>query len=108
MCPFFRSFHSLIPLSFSKEEKKKPKELEQHAFHDQVRQLLLLSVFLVLMHYLKEDGDLITWNEFANEMLAKGEVQRVQVNPEAGIVEVFLYPGAIMHKQRVSDLMLLK
>ncbi|XP_019360313.1 PREDICTED: paraplegin isoform X1 [Gavialis gangeticus] len=83
-----------------KGEEKQRKEEKQVAFHTRLNQLLLLSIIWILIQCQKENVGIVTWNEFANEMLAKGEIQRVQVNPETGIVEIFLYPGAIIHKQR--------
>lgn len=49
------------------------------------------------------EGTNISWNYFVNEMLSKGEVQRIEVVPESDIVEIYLHPGGTPHGQVVSD-----
>lgn len=48
------------------------------------------------MNSINTSGGNISWNDFVNEMLAKGEVSRVQVVPESDIVEIYLHPGAVI------------
>lgn len=49
-----------------------------------------------LLNSINTSGGNISWNDFANEMLAKGEVSRIQVVPESDIVEIYLHPGAVI------------
>lgn len=68
---------------------------------------LLIITFIVLMFRFtvseNREGTNISWNYFVNEMLAKGEVQRIEVVPEGDIVEIYLHPGGTPHGQVVSD-----
>lgn len=43
----------------------------------------------------------ISWNDFVNEMLAKGEVARVEVDPERDCVYVHLFTDAVLVGQTV-------
>ncbi|XP_075621717.1 mitochondrial inner membrane m-AAA protease component paraplegin isoform X2 [Balearica regulorum gibbericeps] len=64
---------------------------------------LLIITFIVLMFRFtvseNREGTNISWNYFVNEMLAKGEVQRIEVVPESDIVEIYLHPGGTPHGQ---------
>uniref|UniRef100_A0A8C8BQP8 SPG7 matrix AAA peptidase subunit, paraplegin n=1 Tax=Otus sunia TaxID=257818 RepID=A0A8C8BQP8_9STRI len=64
---------------------------------------LLIITFIVLMFRFtvseNREGTNISWNYFLNEMLAKGEVQRIEVVPESDIVEIYLHPGGTPHGQ---------
>ncbi|KAK2578833.1 hypothetical protein KPH14_002450 [Odynerus spinipes] len=44
----------------------------------------------------------VSWQEFVYEMLAKGEVQRIDVYPSAKVAKVHLYPGAIIKGQQIQ------
>ncbi|XP_036087451.1 paraplegin isoform X3 [Rousettus aegyptiacus] len=65
-------------------------------YRERLRTLFVIAVVMSLLNALSTSGGNISWNDFVNEMLAKGEVQRVQVVPESDVVEVYLYPGAVV------------
>ncbi|NWI25152.1 SPG7 protein, partial [Sula dactylatra] len=82
------------------DEKRRKRENQMHL--ERLRALLIIT-FIVLMFRLtvteNREGTNISWNYFVNEMLAKGEVQRIEVVPESDIVEVYLHPGGTPHGQ---------
>ncbi|KAG8437577.1 hypothetical protein GDO86_008330 [Hymenochirus boettgeri] len=78
------------------EEEKKRKEREDQMYKERLRTLFIIAVVMSLLNSLSSSGGNISWNDFVNEMLAKGEVMRVQVVPESDIVEIYLYPGAVV------------
>ncbi|KAL2723505.1 paraplegin [Vespula maculifrons] len=43
----------------------------------------------------------ISWREFVQEMLAKGEVEEIVVFPSTNMVKIHLYPGAIIKGQKL-------
>lgn len=45
---------------------------------------------------------LIDWNLFCNQMLAKGEVERIIIKPDRNMVTVVLHEGAIINGRRVN------
>lgn len=57
-----------------------------------------------LLNSINTSGGNISWNDFVNEMLAKGEVSRVQVVPESDIVEIYLHPGAVIFGRPVRSI----
>ncbi|ELW62872.1 Paraplegin [Tupaia chinensis] len=63
---------------------------------DVLRTLVVIAVVMSRLNSLSTSGGSISWADFVNEMLAKGEVQRVQVVPESDVVEVYLHPGAVV------------
>lgn len=65
-------------------------------YRERLRTLFIIAVVMSLLNSLSTSGGSISWADFVNEMLAKGEVQRVQVVPESDVVEVYLYPGAVV------------
>lgn len=72
-------------------------------YRERLRTLFLIAIIMSLLNSLSTSGGNISWNDFVNEMLAKGEVQRVQVVPESDIVEIYLHPGAVVFGRPVSD-----
>ncbi|XP_036087449.1 paraplegin isoform X1 [Rousettus aegyptiacus] len=78
------------------EEERRRKEREDQMYRERLRTLFVIAVVMSLLNALSTSGGNISWNDFVNEMLAKGEVQRVQVVPESDVVEVYLYPGAVV------------
>ncbi|XP_064129700.1 paraplegin isoform X4 [Loxodonta africana] len=78
------------------EEEGKRKEREDQMYRERLRTLFIIAVVMSLLNFLSSSGGNISWNDFVNEMLAKGEVQRVQVVPESDVVEVYLHPGAVV------------
>ncbi|XP_069843942.1 mitochondrial inner membrane m-AAA protease component paraplegin isoform X2 [Dipodomys merriami] len=78
------------------EEEKRRKEREDQMYRERLRTLFIIAVVMSLLNSLSTSGGSISWNDFVTEMLAKGEVQRVQVVPESDVVEVYLYPGAVV------------
>lgn len=78
------------------EEEKKRREQDDQMYRERVRTLFFIALIMSLLNSINTSGGNISWNDFVNEMLAKGEVSRVQVVPESDIVEIFLHPGAII------------
>ncbi|XP_077166881.1 mitochondrial inner membrane m-AAA protease component paraplegin [Paroedura picta] len=81
------------------EEEKKRQEREDQMYRDRLRTLFFMAIILSLLNSLSTSGGNISWTRFVNEMLAKGEVQRVRVVPESDIVEIYLHPGAVVFGQ---------
>uniref|UniRef100_A0A8C4W5P0 Mitochondrial inner membrane m-AAA protease component paraplegin n=1 Tax=Gopherus evgoodei TaxID=1825980 RepID=A0A8C4W5P0_9SAUR len=77
-------------------EEKKRKEREDQMYRERLRTLFLIAVIMSLLNSLTTSGVNISWNDFVNEMLAKGEVQSIQVVPESDIVQIYLHPGAVV------------
>uniref|UniRef100_A0A8C9DJS5 SPG7 matrix AAA peptidase subunit, paraplegin n=1 Tax=Prolemur simus TaxID=1328070 RepID=A0A8C9DJS5_PROSS len=78
------------------EEERRRREREDQMYRERLRTLFIIAVVMSLLNSLNTSGGNISWNDFVNEMLAKGEVQRVQVVPESDVVEVYLHPGAVV------------
>lgn len=78
------------------EEERRRREREDQMYRERLRTLFVIAVVLSLLNSLSSSGGNISWNDFVSEMLAKGEVQRVQVVPESDVVEVYLHPGAVV------------
>uniref|UniRef100_A0ABI7VUE8 SPG7 matrix AAA peptidase subunit, paraplegin n=1 Tax=Felis catus TaxID=9685 RepID=A0ABI7VUE8_FELCA len=78
------------------EEERRRKEREDQMYRERLRTLFVIAVVMSLLNALSTSGGNISWNDFVHEMLAKGEVQRVQVVPESDVVEVYLHPGAVV------------
>ncbi|XP_034784158.2 paraplegin-like isoform X2 [Acipenser ruthenus] len=78
------------------EEEKKRREREDQMYRERLRTLFIIAVIMSLLNSINTSGGNISWNDFVNEMLAKGEVSRVQVVPESDIVEIYLHPGAVI------------
>ncbi|KAM9122534.1 mitochondrial inner membrane m-AAA protease component paraplegin isoform 2-T2 [Pangshura tecta] len=78
------------------EEEKKRKEREDQMYRERLRTLLLIAIIMSLLNSLTVGGVNISWNDFVNEMLAKGEVQSIQVVPESDVVQIYLHPGAVV------------
>ncbi|KAK2853932.1 hypothetical protein Q5P01_006593 [Channa striata] len=78
------------------EEEKKRREQEDQMYRERLRTLFIIALIMSLLNSINTSGGNISWNDFVNEMLAKGEVSRVQVVPESDIVEIYLHPGAVI------------
>uniref|UniRef100_A0A673GH83 Mitochondrial inner membrane m-AAA protease component paraplegin n=2 Tax=Sinocyclocheilus rhinocerous TaxID=307959 RepID=A0A673GH83_9TELE len=78
------------------EEEKKRREQEDQMYRERLRTLFIIAVIMSLLNSINTSGGNISWNDFVNEMLAKGEVSRVQVVPESDVVEIYLHPGAVI------------
>nr|XP_046245608.1 paraplegin isoform X2 [Scatophagus argus] len=78
------------------DEEKKRREQGDQANRERIRTLIIIALFAFLLNSFNTSGGNISWNDFVNEMLAKGEVSRVQVVPESDIVEIYLHPGAVI------------
>lgn len=85
----------LIRLLHLSEEKKR-REQEDQMYRERLRTLFIIALIMSLLNSINSSGGNISWNDFVNEMLAKGEVSRVQVVPESDIVEIYLHPGAVI------------
>lgn len=89
---FYSLYHNLLHLS----EEKKRREQEDQMYRERLRTLFIIALIMSLLNSINSSGGNISWNDFVNEMLAKGEVSRVQVVPESDIVEIYLHPGAVI------------
>ncbi|XP_067308119.1 mitochondrial inner membrane m-AAA protease component paraplegin [Pseudorasbora parva] len=78
------------------EDEKKRREQEDQMYRERLRTLFIIAVIMSLLNSINTSGGNISWNDFVNEMLAKGEVSRVQAVPESDIVEIYLHPGAVI------------
>lgn len=90
----------ILPVFCSEERRRK--EREDQMYRERLRTLFIIAVVMSLLNSLSTSGGSISWTDFVNEMLAKGEVQRVQVVPESDVVEVYLHPGAVVFGRPVS------
>lgn len=77
-------------------EEKKRREQQDQMYRERLRTLFIIALVMSLLNSINTSGGNISWNDFVNEMLAKGEVSRVQVVPESDIVEIYLHPGAVI------------
>uniref|UniRef100_A0A8D2J7B4 SPG7 matrix AAA peptidase subunit, paraplegin n=1 Tax=Varanus komodoensis TaxID=61221 RepID=A0A8D2J7B4_VARKO len=59
---------------------------------------IVLFIFFILLSLVNPRTANISWSEFVHEMLARGEVQRVEVMPETDVVEVHLHPGSVQFR----------
>lgn len=97
---FFFDFVFFFP---EEEEKRRKRENQMHL--ERLRALLIITLIVLLFRFTvseNREGTNISWNYFINEMLSKGEVQRIEVVPESDIVEIYLHPGGTPHGQVVS------
>ncbi|XP_018607982.2 paraplegin [Scleropages formosus] len=78
------------------EEEKKRREREEQMYRERLRVLFIIALIMSVLNTINSSGGNISWNDFVNEMLAKGEVMHVQVVPESDIVEIYLHPGAVI------------
>uniref|UniRef100_A0A5F7Z916 SPG7 matrix AAA peptidase subunit, paraplegin n=1 Tax=Macaca mulatta TaxID=9544 RepID=A0A5F7Z916_MACMU len=86
------------------EEDRRRRERDDQMYRERLRTLLVIAVVMSLLNALSTGGGSISWNDFVHEMLAKGEVQRVQVVPESDMVEVYLHPGAVVFGRPVANI----
>uniref|UniRef100_A0A4W3J233 SPG7 matrix AAA peptidase subunit, paraplegin n=1 Tax=Callorhinchus milii TaxID=7868 RepID=A0A4W3J233_CALMI len=85
------------------EEEKRRREQEDQMYKERLRTLFIIAVIMSLLNSISSSGGNISWNDFVQEMLAKGEVSRVQVVPESDVVEIYLHPGAVVFgRQRLA------
>lgn len=89
---FILSFHNPPHLS----DEKKRRDQDDQMYRERLRTLFIIALIMSLLNSINTSGGNISWNDFVNEMLAKGEVSRVQVVPESDIVEIYLHPGAVI------------
>ncbi|KAG8144231.1 hypothetical protein E2320_001328 [Naja naja] len=78
------------------EEEKRRREREDQMYRERLKVLFFIAIIMSLLNSLTTSAGSISWNDFVNELLAKGEVQSVQVVPESEIVEIHLHPGAVV------------
>uniref|UniRef100_A0A8C8BN53 SPG7 matrix AAA peptidase subunit, paraplegin n=1 Tax=Otus sunia TaxID=257818 RepID=A0A8C8BN53_9STRI len=93
-------FKKKSPQEEEEEEKRRKKENQMHL--ERLRALLIITFIVLMFRFTvseNREGTNISWNYFLNEMLAKGEVQRIEVVPESDIVEIYLHPGGTPHGQ---------
>lgn len=91
-----------VPHPPCSSEERRRKEREDQMYRERLRTLFIIAIVMSLLNSLSTSGGSISWADFVNEMLAKGEVQRVQVVPESDVVEVYLHPGAVVFGRPVS------
>ncbi|XP_037265492.1 paraplegin isoform X4 [Falco rusticolus] len=88
------------PQEDEEDEKRRKREHQMHL--ERLRALLIITFVVLMLRFMvseNREGTNISWNYFVNEMLAKGEVQRIEVVPESDIVEIYLHPGGTPHGQ---------
>uniref|UniRef100_A0A8D0FD15 SPG7 matrix AAA peptidase subunit, paraplegin n=1 Tax=Strix occidentalis caurina TaxID=311401 RepID=A0A8D0FD15_STROC len=93
-------FKKKSPQEEEEEEKRRKRENQMHL--ERLRALLIITFIVLMFRFTvseNREGTNISWNYFLNEMLAKGEVQRIEVVPESDIVEIYLHPGGTPHGQ---------
>ncbi len=93
---FMPDYSCLLYFIVHSLEEKKRREQEDQMYRERLRTLFIIAVIMSLLNSINTSGGNISWNDFVNEMLAKGEVSRVQVVPESDIVEIYLHPGAVI------------
>lgn len=101
-------------------EKEKNKKDEEEKIPEQPSLSILtikLAIMLAVCFYLMtlfprskssdalyEDSVYISFKEFVYQMLAKGEVDKIIIRPDASLVLVFLHEGAVIKGRKVSFL----
>ncbi|KAM6380851.1 mitochondrial inner membrane m-AAA protease component paraplegin isoform 2-T3 [Pluvialis apricaria] len=93
-------FKKKSPQEDEEDEKRKKRENQMHL--ERLRALLIITFIVLMFRFTvseNREGTNISWNYFVNEMLSKGEVQRIEVVPESDIVEIYLHPGGTPHGQ---------
>uniref|UniRef100_A0A8C0BV04 SPG7 matrix AAA peptidase subunit, paraplegin n=1 Tax=Buteo japonicus TaxID=224669 RepID=A0A8C0BV04_9AVES len=93
-------FKKKSPQEDEEDEKRRKRENQMHL--ERLRALLIITFIVLMFRFTvseNREGTNISWNYFVNEMLAKGEVQRIEVVPESDIVEIYLHPGGTPHGQ---------
>ncbi|NWH28615.1 SPG7 protein, partial [Grus americana] len=93
-------FKKKSPQEEEEDEKRRKRENQMHL--ERLRALLIITFIVLMFRFTvseNREGTNISWNYFVNEMLAKGEVQRIEVVPESDIVEIYLHPGGTPHGQ---------
>ncbi|KFP66592.1 Paraplegin, partial [Cariama cristata] len=93
-------FKKKSPQEDEEDEKRRKRENQMHL--ERLRALLIITFIVLMFRFTvseNREGTSISWNYFVNEMLAKGEVQRIEVVPESDIVEIYLHPGGTPHGQ---------
>uniref|UniRef100_A0A8B9SQQ3 Mitochondrial inner membrane m-AAA protease component paraplegin n=1 Tax=Anas platyrhynchos TaxID=8839 RepID=A0A8B9SQQ3_ANAPL len=93
-------FKKKSPKEDEEEEKRRRRENQMHL--ERLRALLIITLIVLMFRFTvseNREGTNISWNYFINEMLSKGEVQRIEVVPESDIVEIYLHPGGTPHGQ---------
>uniref|UniRef100_A0A8C5WLL0 SPG7 matrix AAA peptidase subunit, paraplegin n=1 Tax=Leptobrachium leishanense TaxID=445787 RepID=A0A8C5WLL0_9ANUR len=87
------------PNNNNDESKKPPDDKEEKNQRGRVGVLLSLIMGVLVVNLLLKGSSIdasISWNDFVNEMLAKGEVVSVKVDPENDVVSAYLHPGAVV------------
>ncbi|XP_061101048.1 paraplegin [Conger conger] len=77
------------------EEEKKGRE-RQDLSSMRLRIAVIFAILATILAGFHNSGGSITWNDFVNEMLAKGEVAGVMIIPESDSVQIHLHPGAVI------------
>ncbi|KAM9301691.1 mitochondrial inner membrane m-AAA protease component paraplegin [Gastrophryne carolinensis] len=85
-------------MSLSDEQKRRANELNM--LYRRWFAVIAVLVGLNFLSKLSQTAE-VSWNDFVNEMLAKGEVMRVEVDPEKDCVYIHLYNGAVLLGQQV-------
>uniref|UniRef100_UPI00358F8C63 mitochondrial inner membrane m-AAA protease component paraplegin n=1 Tax=Myxine glutinosa TaxID=7769 RepID=UPI00358F8C63 len=88
--------------SSNDDEGNRQQEQEQQQNHDRLRILIVLALVVTILNSLSADFPSISWSEFVNEMLAKGEVLGLQVSPGSDLVLVRLHQDAVVSGRQIS------
>ena len=108
----FKEFHNK---NQNPNENNKSSDNDNNQQNDRDKKLIIgtsLSIIMTILYeYLKtnktknniQNGNAtISWNEFVNQMLSKGEVQELLAFKESEVVHVKLHPNAIINGKIVS------
>ncbi|XP_077307148.1 mitochondrial inner membrane m-AAA protease component paraplegin isoform X2 [Lithobates pipiens] len=89
----------------NKQENDDDKKKREQGLLMLYRRLFAVLLTLTMLNIFSNWGQMleISWNDFVNEMLAKGEVSRVEVDPERDCVYVHLFTDAVLVGQVVRS-----
>ncbi|KAM9408277.1 LOW QUALITY PROTEIN: mitochondrial inner membrane m-AAA protease component paraplegin, partial [Pholidichthys leucotaenia] len=77
--------------------RRKRREQDDQMYRERLRTLFIIATHNEPgLNSINTSGGNISWNDFVNEMLAKGEVSRCQVVPESDMWKFYLHPGAVI------------
>ncbi|XP_071973538.1 mitochondrial inner membrane m-AAA protease component paraplegin [Engystomops pustulosus] len=83
--------------SNKRNEKENDDEEKNKEHLLSVYRVFTLSVLALGIYFMTTFNTIyVSWNEFVNEMLAKGEVKRVEVVPESDYVQIYLQEDAVV------------
>lgn len=83
--------------SNKRNQKENDDEEKNKEYLLSVYRIFTISIIALGIYFMTTFNTIyVSWNEFVNEMLAKGEVKRVEVVPESDYVQIFLHEEAVV------------